>query len=250
VKQARFGALAAVLASCGVLVLAGALGGVAGAKVAPVATETPVATPTPTPTATSTATPTPTPTPTPTRTPTPTPTRTPTPTPTPTPTKTPKPTKTPTPTPTPTTTPTPTATSTATPAPTAVAFELTPAPSRPAATRPRLLDPFPVVRIKGRIGTAGARVTLLTVRAPKGARIVIECRGKGCPARRRASTAALQRFQAFERPLRAGVRLTIVVSMPGFVGKWTEIEIRRNAAPRRTDRCVLPGARTPERCPA
>jgi hypothetical protein len=106
------------------------------------------------------------------------------------------------------------------------------------------------VRIKGRIGPAGARVTLLTVRAPKGALIVIECRGRGCPARRRASTAALQRFRAFERPLRAGVRLTIVVSMPGYVGKWTEIEIRRNAAPRRIDRCVRPGARTPERCPA
>ena len=247
-KQARFGALAAVFASCGVLVLVSALGGVAGAKVGAVATETP--TPTPTSTSTPTSTPTATPTPTPTRTPTPTATRTPTPTPT----KTPKPTKTPTPTPTPTRTPTPTPTptptATPTPTPTPVAFELAPAPARPAAVSPRFMHPFPVVRIKGRIGAEGASVTLLTVRAPKGARIVIECRGKGCPARRLASTAALQRFRAFERPLRAGVRLTIVVSMPGFVGKWTEIEIRRNAAPRRTDRCVLPGARTPERCPA
>ena len=226
-KQARFGALSAVLVVCGVLVLAGALDGVAGAKVAAVATETPVATAT--------------------RTPTPTPTATPTPT------RTPKPAKTPTPTPspTPTWTPTPTPSPTATPAPTAVAVGSPAVPaSQPKATPPRLLDPFPVVRIKGRIGPGGARVTLLTVRAPKGARIVIECRGKGCPARRLASIAALQRFRAFERPLLAGVRLTIVVSMPGFVGKWTEIEIRRNAAPRRTDRCVLPGARRPERCPA
>lgn len=236
-KQARSGALTAVLVICGVLVLAGALDGVAGAKVAAIATETPVATPTRTPTPTPTATPT--------RTPTPTPTATPTPT------RTPKPTKTPTPTPTPTRTPTPTPSPTATPAPTAVAIGSPAVPaSQPKAAPPRLLDPFPVVRIKGRIGAGGARVTLLTVRAPKGARIVIECRGKGCPARRLASTAALQRFRAFERPLRAGVRLTIVVSMPGFVGKWTEIEIRRNAAPRRTDRCVLPGARMPERCPA
>jgi hypothetical protein len=106
------------------------------------------------------------------------------------------------------------------------------------------------VRIKGRIGNSGARVTLLSVRAPSGARIVISCRGAGCPARRRASIAALQRFPAFERTLRAGIRLTIVVSKPGFVGKWTEIVIRRGLAPRRSDRCVMSGARTPERCPA
>jgi hypothetical protein len=134
-----------------------------------------------------------------------------------------------------------------------VAFEATPSPAlaiRPSSAAPRLLDPFPVVRIKGRIGNAGARVTLLTVRAPSGARIVISCRGASCPRQRSASTAALQRFRTFERSLRAGVRLTIVVSKPGFVGKWTEIVIRRGLAPGRSDRCLAPGARMPERCPA
>jgi hypothetical protein len=136
-----------------------------------------------------------------------------------------------------------------------VPFETTAAPSLaarpvPAATASRLLDPFPVVRIKGLIGNSGARVTLLTVRAPKGVRIVIECRGADCPARRSAATASLRRFRTFERTLRAGVRLTIVVSKPGFIGKWTEIVIRRGQAPRRSDRCVASGARTPERCPA
>ncbi len=242
-KQARLGALAAVLVCCGALILAGALNGVAGANVVSVAT--PAATPTPT----ATKTPKPTPTPSRTPTPTPTPTRTPTPTPTPTRTPTPTPTKTPNASPTPTATsiPTPTAT------PTPVAFEATPAPllaTRPPATTPRMLVPFPVVRIKGVIGTSGARVTLLTVRAPKGARIVIECRGAGCPARRSAATSGLRRFRAFERTLRAGVKLTIVVSKPGFVGKWTEIVVRRGLAPRRSDLCVAPGARKPERCPA
>ncbi len=258
-KQARLGALAAVLVCCGALILAGALNGVAGANVVSVATQTPAATPTatktPKPTPTPTATKTPRPTPTPTRTPTPTPTKTPTPTPTKTPTPTPTKTPTPTPTKTPTATPTPTATSTPTPAatPTPVAFEATPAPllaGRPPATTPRMLVPFPVVRIKGLLGSSGARVTLLTVRAPEGARIVIKCRGAGCPARRSAATSALRRFRAFERTLRAGVKLTIVVSKPGFVGKWTEIVVRRGLAPRRSDRCVAPGARKPERCPA
>jgi hypothetical protein len=118
---------------------------------------------------------------------------------------------------------------------------------RPAA--PPLLEPFPVVRIKGMIGTAGARVTLLSVRAPKGARIAVSCRGRGCPRRKLASTASLMRLHAFERQLPAGVRLRIVVTKPGFVGKWTDIAIRRNAAPSRVDRCVAPGASAPERCP-
>ena len=106
--------------------------------------------------------------------------------------------------------------------------------------------------IRARRRSIGMEVHLdgLTVRAPKGARIVIVCRGKGCPTRRSASTAALQRFRTFERTLRAGVRLTIVVSKPGFVGKWAAIVIRRGQAPLRSDRCVAPGARTPERCPA
>ena len=37
----------------------------------------------------------------------------------------------------------------------------------------------------------GARITLLTVRAPKGARITLRCRGTSCPAKRWANTAGV-----------------------------------------------------------
>jgi len=118
-------------------------------------------------------------------------------------------------------------------------------------TRPaRLMRPVPLVRIRGRTTLRGARITLLTVTAPKGARITLACRGRGCPVRRWARTAATTRILRFERRLRAGTRLTIRVTKPGRIGKHTTILIRRNRAPLRSDRCLYPGRSRPVACPA
>jgi hypothetical protein len=121
------------------------------------------------------------------------------------------------------------------------------APSTAAA--PRLLRPFPIVRIRGRLTPAGARVTLLTVRAPHGARITIRCRGRSCPGRRLARTARLTRIRRLERNLAAGTRLDVTVTRPDRIGKWTTIRIVRGAPPKRRDRCVLPGGKSPVACP-
>lgn len=133
----------------------------------------------------------------------------------------------------------------------------TPTPTPPAGTGgvlgqdgPTLMDPLPTVRIRGRMTTSGARITLLTVRAPKGARITLLCRGSSCPAKRWARTAALKRLVKFQRRLRAGTRLTIFVTKAGRIGKHTTILIRRGKAPKRVDRCVYPGVRKPVKCPA
>jgi hypothetical protein len=180
-------------------------------------------------------------------TPTPTPTRTPTPTPTPTPTRTPAPTPSPTPTATPTISPAPTATPTpvALPAPAPAPAAVLPA----AKPKPKMLTPYPLVRISGRLTAAGARVTRLTVTAPRGARISVVCRGAGCPTRRVAETASVTHVHAFERDLPAGVRLIITVSKPGYISKVTTIVIRRGRPPARTDMCLAPGARKPAACP-
>jgi len=120
----------------------------------------------------------------------------------------------------------------------------------PAATiDPPLLDPFPVVRIRGLLTRGGARVTLLSVRAPRGTRIAAACFGRSCPVRRLARASLRTRLRPFERLLAAGTRLEIRVTKPGFVGKWTTIVIRRKSEPWRRDRCVQPGARRPGRCP-
>jgi len=174
----------------------------------------------------------------------------PTPTATPTPPATPMPPATPTATATPVATATPTApplvapssvpTPTATPTPVAVAV--------PAPARPQRLSPFPVVRIKGVLAADGARVTLLSVRAPRGSRVRVVCRGDDCPVRTYTAPSATGRLRPFERELKVGTRLEIRVTKAGFIGKSTVILIRRQAEPKRTDRCLPPGAKRAVRC--
>ena len=196
--------------------------------------------------------------PAPTPTPTPTPTATPTKTPTPTPTASPVPTATPRPTPsaTPTATPTSTATPTALPQTTVVTASTSPIPT-PVVTAapvvapaPKLLRPFPVVRIKGVLTADGARVTLLSVRAPRGSRVTVGCRGSDCPSRRYTAPTSTGRLRPFERALSAGTRIEVRITKAGFIGKSTVFTIRRQAAPKRTDRCLPPGAKRAVRCPA
>jgi hypothetical protein len=61
--------------------------------------------------------------------------------------------------------------------------------------------------------------------------------------------ASLTRLWRFERALRAGTRLEVRVTKPGYIGKWTKIVIRRGAAPRRSDRCLYPQTRRVAGCP-
>jgi hypothetical protein len=124
---------------------------------------------------------------------------------------------------------------------------LAPAKAKP---KPKMLTPYPLVRISGRLTATGARVTRLTVTAPRGARITVVCHGPGCPRQRVAETASVTHIRAFERDLRAGTRLTITISKPGFITKVTTVTIRRGRAPARSDMCIVPGARKPSACPA
>ena len=48
-----------------------------------------------------------------------------------------------------------------------------------AAPPPSMLRPFPVVRIKGVLTAQGARVTLLSVRAPRRSSVTVTCRREG-----------------------------------------------------------------------
>ncbi len=225
-----------------------ASGATAAVQAAPTPTPTPTPTKTPTPTPTPTKTPTPTPTPTKTPTPTPTPTRTPAPTPTPT--KTPAPTKTPTPTPTPAVTLVP---EPAPSPPVVSSFSLPVAtvPVVPAATpaKLRMFHPRPMIRVAGRLTADGARVTVLTVTAPKGAAISVRCAGTGCPRAAVARTASTRHIPQFETALRAGIKLTIKVTKPGYIPRVTIITIRRGKAPARFDGCLLAGKRKPSGCP-
>lgn len=137
---------------------------------------------------------------------------------------------------------TPAAASTPTPA----------APKRPASSRLRLMRPFPRVRIQGRVTRRGARFRRITVTAPRGSKVTVTCKGRGCP-RKYAKTigrSGAVRLTRFVRSYRAGTRIVIRVSRAGAIGKHTSILVRRRRAPKRTDRCLRPGATAPTRCPA
>ena len=118
---------------------------------------------------------------------------------------------------------------------------------RPASSR--LLSPFPVVTLGGRLTSQGARVTVLSVRAPLCSLVTVNCRGRGCPARRATSYVGHRRLRRFERAYRAGAVITIRVAKGSAIGKYTQFRIRRHAAPTRNDLCLRPGQSKGSRCP-
>jgi hypothetical protein len=180
----------------------------------------------------------------------------------------PTPSPTPPPTPPPSPAPTPTATPTVVPTPVAdvpVSFDsrapvdapvqapvpvVAPVPGTVTPAAPRPLQPFPVVRIKGVLTADGAKITLLSVRAPRGVKIAVRCRGRGCPRTTFTAPPGARRLRPFERTLPAGTRLELRITRRGYVGKYTSFVIRRGAAPSRRDRCLLPGSAEPKRCAA
>ncbi len=116
-----------------------------------------------------------------------------------------------------------------------------------------MLTPFPVVRIRGVILHGAARLSLLSVKAPTGARVKVVCHGGGCPKKksvvlRVASGKSSVRIRSLERRLRAGVVIEVFVTAPGRVGKYARITIRSNAAPARRDLCLRPGRSKPIAC--
>jgi PKD repeat protein len=142
-------------------------------------------------------------------------------------------------------------------------IRVAPAPTttKAAGRRPqfRLMSPFPIVRITGKVSQKGATIKRLTIRAPFGSTVVITCRGHGCPFRRSRRTLALAgarrpskmiRVKKLERRLlRAGASLKVLVFRAGEIGKYTKFKIRTGKTPLRTDLCLTPGSTAPKECP-
>jgi hypothetical protein len=119
------------------------------------------------------------------------------------------------------------------------------------ALLPKLLTPFPVVTVSGRVRPTGTKIDLLAVRAPQGSRVSVRCRGKRCrlkPLSKVVGRGQL-RLKAAERLMPAGVALEVLVRRGDRIGKFTRLKIRRNARPRRTDGCLWPGTAQLAPCP-
>jgi len=112
-----------------------------------------------------------------------------------------------------------------------------------------LLKPFPVIRIRGWVTARGARISLLSVRAPRGSRVSVRCRGVRCPLRRQVRSAGRVRLKRLQRYFRAGVSIEIRVTKGQAIGKFTRIAIRKGKRPFRRDLCLVPGAKRPTKCP-
>jgi PKD repeat protein len=108
------------------------------------------------------------------------------------------------------------------------------------------------VQIAGRTTKRGAKLSLLRVRLPVGAVIKVKCKGsKACPykSKRIKAKRTKVRLKLFERSLPAGTKIVITTTLDGFIGKHVVFKIRKNKAPKRTDRCLQPGETRPTACP-
>jgi PKD repeat protein len=119
------------------------------------------------------------------------------------------------------------------------------------APLPSMLSPFPIVRMVGEVTEAGTRLRLLAVRAPKGARALVRCRGGRCPVKRAEKVVGSHpvRFGAVKRLMPAGVVLEVLVHRGDTIGKFTRFRFRQNRRPRRADGCLWPDTHRMAPCP-
>jgi len=129
--------------------------------------------------------------------------------------------------------------------------------SKPVLT---LMQPFPVVRIAGSYSSTGAKISLLTVQVPVGAKVTVSCHGSGCPSKSQSVIASagksaskkvgmvLITFKRFERSLRPGAVLQIRVFENGHIGKFTRFAVHHSGPPTRSDTCLNQTGITPIGC--
>jgi hypothetical protein len=112
-----------------------------------------------------------------------------------------------------------------------------------------LMRPFPRVRIKGFFTSKGAMLQLVSIKGPDGVRIRVVCRGRRCPFERRALRSRPRvRLRSLQRFHPAGTRITIRITSPRLIGKYTRIIVRAGRPPARRDRCLRPGSPRPAPC--
>jgi PKD repeat protein len=144
---------------------------------------------------------------------------------------------------------------------TAPAPFVSPEPSSPSLPQlitpisPRMLNPFPLVRISGMTTTKGVIIDLLSVRTGHGAKVTIRCKGRGCPYKHKTVVTKgkvhRRRMPGFHhRHLRAGTVLEVYVTRSGAIGKYTRFKVRRLLPPKRVDSCTAVSVAKIKRCPA
>jgi hypothetical protein len=121
-------------------------------------------------------------------------------------------------------------------------------------------EPFrPVVAIVSSSWSVAGSIThlraLVVHTAPKRAKIVLTCKGRGCPIhkpRRRTVKRNLQRISMSagfgDASLRPGTRLTLKITAAGFIGRTYTYRVLSSGLPNTTVRCRAPGAKRSRSC--
>lgn len=101
--------------------------------------------------------------------------------------------------------------------------------------------PLPVVTLQGTVDAKGnVDIDRLLVRALRGTTVTITCKGRACPFKtlRRTMITSSLRLGKLERKLKPKLTLTMRIARPGQLGKYVRYQVRRKAAPKRTDACI------------
>ena len=100
-----------------------------------------------------------------------------------------------------------------------------------------------------------AVTSFLVRRLAAGTKVVVTCKGRGCPfkMKKRAIDEARDRLPLMKfvrkAKLRRGVRLKVKVTKPDTVGLIAKWKIRAAKPPVRSDSCLWPGETKPRSCP-
>jgi hypothetical protein len=130
---------------------------------------------------------------------------------------------------------------------------VTPVNVGPAAVFPssaKFLTPRPKIAISGKYGKKSTKITRFTVKAPKGTKVKVTCKGKCAVRKTSVKSGRTAHVKRFERTLKVGTKLTVTVSRKGYVSNVTVITIRARHAPKRADSCLVPGKKKTQKCPA
>src|SRR4051812_12478307 len=114
----------------------------------------------------------------------------------------------------------------------------------------KFIRPRPVIGISGKYGPKSTKLKRFTIKAPKGTKVMIACKGTCVTRRTTVKSGRTAHVKRFERTLKVGTKLTVTVSRKGYVSNVTVITIRARRAPLRADSCLVPGKTKTQKCPA
>jgi hypothetical protein len=97
--------------------------------------------------------------------------------------------------------------------------------------------------------TPGSKVSTLNVKAARGSRVRMSCRGSGCPGGKslRSKGKRLNFARYFKGTLGDGARIELRAVKSGFIGRVVRITNRKGKKPTKKDLCLPPGKSKPRK---